>query len=186
MTESDFPHLPPSLKMGRTQRNIVVMGVAGCGKSTIGLMLAGRLGYVYAEGDEFHTQANRDKMHAGHPLNDDDRAPWLQSIADWMTAEAEAGRSTVVSCSALKRKYRDVLRSAKGRTVFVHIAPPEDLNRARLEARTGHFMNPALLDSQYATLEELEPDEEGVTITNPGTPEEVFVEAMERLAEIEW
>lgn len=183
MSESDLPKLPapPSVK---TPLNIVVMGVAGSGKTTIGMMLAGKLGYVYAEGDEFHTQHNRDKQAAGIPLNDEDRKPWLESIRDWVKAENAVGHSTVVSCSALRRVYRDILRENGGRTVFVHIAPPKELNKERIEARKGHFMNPALLGSQYATLEALSDDEVGFVVDNPGTPEEVFVDAYIGLTKI--
>ena len=100
MSESDIPHLPaPPRAKGPV--NIVVMGVAGSGKTTIGMMLGGKLGYVYAEGDEFHTQANRDKQASGLPLDDADRQPWLEAIRDWMRAENAVGHSTVVSCSAL-------------------------------------------------------------------------------------
>ena len=97
MSESDIPVLPPAPR-SRGPVNVVVMGVAGSGKTTVGMMLAAKLGYVYAEGDEFHTQANRDKQEAGIPLDDHDRQPWLESIRDWMRAENAAGHSTVVSC----------------------------------------------------------------------------------------
>ena len=183
MSESDIPHLPaPPRAKGPV--NIVVMGVAGSGKTTIGMMLAGKLGYVYAEGDEFHTQANRDKQASGLPLDDADRQPWLEAIRDWMRAENAVGHSTVVSCSALKRKYRDTLRENGARTVFAHVAPPKDLNAERMEKRRGHFMNPSLLSNQYATLERLEDDELGFVVDNPGPPEEVFVETYTRLADL--
>ncbi|UNX54746.1 gluconokinase [Georgenia sp. TF02-10] len=162
-------------------RHLVVMGVSGGGKTTLAMMLAGKLGYVFAEGDEFHPQANRDKMASGTPLDDDDRAPWLASIQKWMTAEARVGHSTVVTCSALKKKYRDVLRGAEGRTVFVHMAPPTDLTLDRMKHRQGHYMPPSLLDSQIATLEELEPDENGFKVTNTGSPREVLAEVLDQL-----
>ena len=101
-----------------------------------------------------------------------------------MRAENAVGHSTVVSCSALKRKYRDTLRENGARTVFAHVAPPEDLNAERMEKRRGHFMNPSLLSNQYATLERLEDDELGFVVDNPGTPEEVFVEVYTRLADL--
>ena len=101
-----------------------------------------------------------------------------------MRAENAVGHSTVVSCSALKRKYRDTLRENGARTVFAHVAPPKDLNAERMEKRRGHFMNPSLLSNQYATLERLEDDELGFVVDNPGTPEEVFVETYTRLADL--
>ncbi|MDO4887720.1 MAG: gluconokinase [Actinomycetaceae bacterium] len=183
MSESDIPELP-SVPRGKSPRNVVVMGVAGSGKTTIGMMLAGKLGFVYAEGDEFHTQANRDKQHAGIPLNDEDRQPWLESIRDWMRTENAVGHSTVVSCSALKRKYRDILRESGSRTIFVHVAPPRDLNEERIRSRIGHFMNPDLLVDQYATLEDLEPDEDGFVVDDPGAPEDVFYSAYVGLVEL--
>lgn len=181
MSESAATEIAPWPKKSGGPRHVVVMGVSGSGKTTVAMMLAGKLGYVFAEGDEFHSQANRDKMHAGHPLNDDDRAPWLKSIQEWMSAEARAGHSTVVACSALRKKYRDVLRAAEGNTIFVHVHPPVELTAERMEARAGHFMPPTLLDSQVATLEELEPDERGFKITSTGAPEEVLVEVLEQL-----
>lgn len=123
MTEVPTTEMSPLPKRSRGPRHVVVMGVSGGGKTTLAMMLAGKLGYVFAEGDEFHSQANREKMGSGTPLDDDDRAPWLQSIQDWMTAEARAGHSTVVTCSALRKRYRDVLRGAEGHAVFVHMAP---------------------------------------------------------------
>ena len=181
MSESDIPVLPPAPR-SRGPVNVVVMGVAGSGKTTVGMMLAAKLGYVYAEGDEFHTQANRDKQEAGIPLDDHDRQPWLESIRDWMRAENAAGHSTVVSCSALKMKYRDTLRNCPTRTVFVHVAPPRSLNEQRIKARKGHFMNPDLLVNQYETLEDLEYDELGFVVDEAGAPEEVFAAAYTKLA----
>ncbi|GAA4285747.1 gluconokinase [Georgenia daeguensis] len=181
MTEATTTELSPWPKKARGPRHLVVMGVSGGGKSTIAMMLAGKLGYVFAEGDEFHSEANREKMRSGNPLNDDDRAPWLQSIQEWMTAEARVGHSTVVTCSALRRKYRDVLRGAEGSTIFVHMAPPVDLTLERMEARQGHYMPPSLLTSQIDTLEELEPDEDGFKVFNVGTPTQVLGEVLEQL-----
>lgn len=173
----------PIPRLGDKPRNYIVMGVAGCGKTTIGMMLAGKIGYIYAEGDEFHTKANRDKMGSGHPLTDEDRWPWLDSIMRWMTAENNVGHSTVVSCSALRKVYRDVLRQATGDTYFVHISPPRELNEARLAARAGHFMKADMLISQYNTLEALEDDEAGVVITNPGEPIDVFQDVLKAINE---
>jgi len=181
MTEATTTELSPWPKKARGPRHLVVMGVSGGGKSTIAMMLAGKLGYVFAEGDEFHSEANREKMRSGNPLNDDDRAPWLESIQEWMTAEARVGHSTVVTCSALRRRYRDVLRGAEGSTIFVHMAPPVDLTLERMEARQGHYMPASLLTSQIDTLEELEPDEDGFKVFNVGTPTQVLGEVLEHL-----
>ncbi|GAA4427122.1 gluconokinase, GntK/IdnK-type [Georgenia halophila] len=157
------------------------MGVSGSGKTTIAVDLAKELGYVFAEGDEFHSDANRAKMSSGVPLDDDDRAPWLAAIRDWMTQQAREGQSTVLTCSALRHRYRDVLRAAEGRTIFVHMAPPADVTTGRIGSRKGHYMPPSLLQSQIDTLEELGPDEEGIAIRSTGTPEEVLTEVLDRL-----
>ncbi|WP_447925899.1 gluconokinase [Georgenia muralis] len=181
MTEVPTTEMSPLPKRSRGPRHVVVMGVSGGGKTTLAMMLAGKLGYVFAEGDEFHSQANREKMGSGTPLDDDDRAPWLQSIQDWMTAEARAGHSTVVTCSALRKRYRDVLRGAEGNAVFVHMAPPVDLTLERMKVREGHYMPPSLLTSQVQTLEELEDDEAGFKVTSTGAPTEVLAAVLAQL-----
>ena len=147
-----------------TSTHLVVMGVAGCGKSTIAQGLRDRLGWPLAEGDDLHPAANIAKMSSGTPLTDEDRWPWLDAIANWTAAEDAAGRSTIVTCSALRRVYRDRLRQAPGRTVFVHLVGSPELLAERLATRPGHFMPPSLLPSQLATLEQLEPDEEGIVL----------------------
>lgn len=144
--------------------HVVVMGVSGSGKTTLAQILSARLGRVVAEADEFHPPENIAKMSAGVPLNDEDRGPWLAALRDWLTEQAAAGRSTVVTCSALRRSYRDVLRSARGRVRFVHLSPAADLLSRRMAARTGHFMPPSLLPSQLATLEPLAGDEDGLVL----------------------
>lgn len=147
-----------------TNVHLVVMGVAGSGKSTVARELRDQLGWELAEGDDFHPPDNIAKMSAGVPLTDEDRWPWLDLIAEW-TAEQEAeGRSTIVTCSALRRVYRDRLRNHGGRTLFVHLVGSPELLEHRLASRSGHFMPPTLLPSQLATLEPLEPDEEGITL----------------------
>ena len=155
--------------------HFVMMGVCGCGKTTAALALQRLLnGCPYAEGDEFHTQENRDKMGAGIPLTDEDRYPWLCRLRDWMTERSrERAAYSVVTCSALKRSYRDILRGAEGKVVFVHLTPPQEVNLQRMMARKGHYMKAGMLDSQLEILEELDADEYGVKIGNPGTPEEV-------------
>jgi gluconokinase len=156
----------------------VVMGVSGSGKSTVGRALAERLGVPYAEGDDLHPAANREKMASGQPLTDEDRWPWLRLIAGWIGEHAEAGG--VVTCSALKRAYRDLLRdAAPGEVVFVHLAGDRELIGRRIGARTGHFMPPALLDSQFAALEPLAGDEPGVTVDVALSPE-VIVDRVTR------
>ncbi len=154
--------------------HFVIMGVCGSGKTTAAQALQKQLqGCPYAEGDDFHTQANRDKMGAGIPLTDADRTPWLESLRDWMDAQAQAGAAySVVTCSALKHIYRDILRGAEGRVAFVHLAPPHDVNLRRMTARKGHYMKAGMLDSQLEILEELTADEYGVKIVNDGTPAE--------------
>ncbi|CAL9595640.1 gluconokinase [Streptomyces sp. enrichment culture] len=155
----------------KTPHVVVVMGVAGTGKTTIGPLLAARYGVPYAEGDDFHPRANIDKMTAGTPLTDDDRWPWLDAIGAW--AHGRAGEGGVVSCSALKRSYRDRLRAAAPGVVFVHLTGDRALVEDRMSHRQGHFMPTALLDSQFATLQPLERDESGVAVDVTGSPEEI-------------
>ncbi|MET9804186.1 gluconokinase [Streptomyces sp. NPDC006368] len=162
---------------------VVVMGVAGTGKTTIGPLVAERLGVPYAEGDDFHPEANIAKMSAGTPLDDDDRWPWLDAIGQW--AQGRAGLGGVVSGSALKRAYRDRLRAAAPGVVFLHLTGDRALIEERMTARKGHFMPTALLDSQFATLQPLGDDEAGVAVDVSGTPEEITdraVAALRRLA----
>ena len=132
---------------------VVVAGVSGSGKSVIGRALAARLGCAFEEGDDLHPAANIAKMAAGIPLDDADRRPWLDAVAAWIERLADPGENGVVSCSALKRAYRDRLRGAAKSLVFVMLDPPVASLRARLATRAGHFMPPDLLDSQLATLE---------------------------------
>jgi gluconokinase len=143
---------------------LVVMGVTGCGKSTVASLIASRTGWALAEGDDFHPVASVAQMAAGYPLDDRLRAPWLAAIASWLGQRAARGESAVVSCSALRRPYRDVLRRAGPGVRMVHLAGPYELVAQRLATRRGHFMSPKLLDSQYAALELLGPDEPGITL----------------------
>ncbi|WP_424809740.1 gluconokinase [Rhodococcus sp. 27YEA15] len=144
------------------------MGVSGSGKSTVGGMLAGAMGWDLQEGDDLHPQSNIDKMAAGHPLDDDDRWPWLEKIAHWIREHTDAGRPGIVTCSALKRSYRDVLRGEH--VVFVHLAGSRDQIGQRLTARLDHYMPASLLDSQISTLETLEPDEQSIVVDVGGSP----------------
>lgn len=153
---------------------IVVMGVAGTGKSTVGQRLADRLGVAYVEGDDQHPPENVAKMSEGVPLTDADRLPWLERLAGILARSREEGRTSVVTCSALRRRYRDVLRAETLCAVFfVHLDAPEAVLRDRMSRRTRHFMPTSLLRSQLDTLEPLEPDEYGVRVDVSGPLEAV-------------
>jgi gluconokinase len=158
-----------------TPHVVVVMGVSGTGKSTVGRLLADEFGVPYAEADEFHPPANIAKMSSGIPLEDSDREPWLDAIGAW--AASRAGLGGVVSCSALKRAYRDRLRAAAPGLFFVHLAGDRALIAERLAQRRGHFMPGALLDSQFATLEPLQADEYGTTAFVMAAPEAITAQA---------
>lgn len=140
---------------------IVVMGVSGSGKSTVGAALAQRLRVPFADADDFHPPANIAKMTAGEPLNDDDRYPWLEAIGEWLAQHGDGG---VMSCSALKRKYRDQLRRHCPDVEFLHLSGTPEVIGRRQASRPGHFMPASLLASQFATLEPLEADERGTAI----------------------
>lgn len=140
---------------------LVVMGVSGSGKSTVGAALAQRLGVPFADADDFHPAANIAKMTAGIPLDDEDRGPWLDAIGEWLAAHPEGA---VMSCSALKRSYRDRLRHHAHRVEFLHLAGSRAVIARRQASRPGHFMPASLLTSQFATLEPLEPDERGTVV----------------------
>ncbi|WP_029429527.1 gluconokinase [Blastococcus sp. URHD0036] len=161
---------------------IVVMGVSGSGKSTVAAELVSRLGWQFAEGDEFHPPANVEKMRAGTPLDDDDRWPWLRRLAEWIGEHEAAGTSVVVTCSALKRSYRDLLRDGHPSVWFAHVTADPDLIRGRVEQRQGHYMPPSLLDSQLATLEQLEPDEPGAAISGAGAAADVAASVISALS----
>ncbi|MFD5101249.1 gluconokinase [Streptomyces albidochromogenes] len=162
---------------------VVVMGVAGTGKTTIGPLLAGRLGVPYAEGDDFHPPANIAKMSAGTPLDDADRRPWLDAIGAW--AHARSGLGGVVSSSALKRAYRDRLRAAAPGAVFLHLTGDRELIEGRMRERRGHFMPTALLDSQYDALQPLQGDEAGVSVDVSGSPEDITERAVAALRRLD-
>ena len=140
---------------------IVVMGVSGSGKSTVGAALAQRLRVPFADGDDFHPPANIAKMTAGQPLDDDDRYPWLEAIGRWLADHHDGG---VMSCSALKRKYRDQMRRHCADVEFLHLSGTPEVISKRQASRPGHFMPASLLQSQFATLEPLDPDERGIAI----------------------
>jgi gluconokinase len=143
---------------------IVVMGVSGSGKTTVGTLLAARLGWPYAEADDLHSPENIAKMASGHPLTDADRRPWLEAIAGWIDSRAAAGGSGVVTCSALKRSYRDFLRGNRHTVRIVYLAGSRDVIARRLTGRQGHFFTAELLDSQFADLEPPTPDEAVISV----------------------
>lgn len=151
---------------------IVVMGVSGSGKSTLGAALAQRLTVPFADADAFHSDASIAKMAAGKPLNDEDRYPWLEALGEWLARHGDGG---VMSCSALKRKYRDQLRAHCPPVEFLHLSGDRESIARRLSGRRGHFMAPSLLESQFDTLEPLGPDEQGITI-DVGEPLDAVVE----------
>lgn len=155
------------------------MGVSGAGKSSVAALLAGRLGWPFAEGDDMHPQANIDKMAAGHPLDDADRRPWLERVAGWIRERVAAGEGGIVTCSALKRRYRDALRGPG--VLFVYLTSTKEEIAARLVARHGHFMPAALLDSQFADLEPPEPDEHALTVLVTGSAQQTAEEILRRL-----
>lgn len=160
---------------------LVVMGVSGSGKTTLAGHAAARLGWPFAEGDEFHPAANVEKMRAGRPLSDTDRRPWLRALAGWIGAREAANENAVLTCSALRRTYRDVLRRGHPSVRFVHVTASADTIRARLERRRGHYMPASLLDSQLALLEPLAPDEPGLTLPGDDPPEVVLAALLARL-----
>lgn len=148
--------------MTRLEHCVVVMGVSGCGKTTVANALAKRCDFVFLEGDQFHPKANVEKMSRGEPLNDQDRHPWLIHLGDLIAATPSR---IILSCSALKRQYRDLIRSRVSRPVaFLHLHASYEVLWARVTARQNHFMPPELLQSQFDTLEPLEADELGVVI----------------------
>lgn len=155
---------------GDTPRVIVVMGVSGSGKSTIGTLLAARLGWDFADGDDLHPAANVAKMAAGHPLDDADRRPWLANVAEWIERHLRSERPGVIACSALRRAYRDALRGEG--VVFVYLAGSREQIRRRLVARHGHYMPATLLDSQLDALEPPGRDECAIAVDiGPDAPE---------------
>ena len=145
--------------LANTVSVVIVMGVSGSGKSTIASMLAHKLGWAYEDGDWFHPKSNVDKMHAGQPLTDEDRKPWLEAIARRIDALRKDGQHAVIACSALKRAYRDILVGARPDVRLVYLKGAHDLIARRVATRHGHFMPPELLDSQFAALEEPRADE---------------------------
>ncbi len=152
---------------------IVLMGVSGCGKTTVGTKLASHLGWEYQEGDALHPQENILKMSDGMPLNDEDRKPWIARVTDWINSHCLAGRDGVISCSALKKSYRQTITSKQNDVYLVYLRGTRELLSRRLTQRRDHFMPPDLLDSQLDLLEEPSADERAIVVTIDRTPNDI-------------
>ena len=163
---------------------LILMGVSGCGKSTIGHLLADRLGWPLLEGDEFHSAANIAKMRQAIPLNDTDRRPWLEAIATHLADWSARQQPGIVTCSALKRVYRDCLTADCPNACFVYLKGNPELIRPRLVGRFGHFMPVNLLESQFAALQEPGSDEKAITVMVDRPPDAVAAEIQKRLADL--
>jgi len=160
---------------------VIVMGVSGSGKSTVAALLAGALGCQFQEGDDLHPPENVAKMHAGEPLTDADRAPWLRKIAEEIEGWRARGQSGVLTCSALKRAYRDIIIADRPGVALVYLEGSRELIGRRMAARHEHFMPLALLDSQFATLEAPTPDEHPITVEVGAKPADIVAEIVRRL-----
>ena len=160
---------------------VVVMGVSGAGKSTIGALLAGRLGWDYEDADWFHPAANVEKMHSGKPLTDEDRRPWLHAIAAWIDTTRRAGGHGVIACSALKRAYRDILVGSRRDVRIVYLKGERELVAHRTALRHGHFMPASLLDSQFATLQEPGADERPIVVSIDARPHAIVDTVLAKL-----
>ena len=164
---------------------VVVMGVSGSGKTTLGRLLARRRGVPFVEGDDLHPAENIARMSAGEPLDDEDRRPWLQALADRIRAATRSGEGAVISCSALRYEYRRLFRAAGPGVWFLHLDLDPGVARARIAQRSGHFMPAVLLDSQYGTLEPLRAGEPGLTVDAAAGRGVVLEAAEAALAEFE-
>lgn len=161
---------------------LIIMGVQGCGKSTIGELLALELGQPFYDGDDLHSESAKAKMGAGLALTDMDREPWLRTIADLTASEQGLGHDPVIGCSALKRSYRDTLRSKVGSTRFIHLSGSYEVMLTRIGGRHHEYMPTTLLASQFETLQELEDDEPGMTVSVELTPKEIVTQILAYLA----
>jgi carbohydrate kinase (thermoresistant glucokinase family) len=161
---------------------VILMGVSGSGKSTVGALLALRLHWDFEDGDWFHPAGNVEKMHKGIPLTDDDRRPWLHAIADWIDRTRRSGGHSVLACSALKRRYRDVLIGDRRDVRLVHLKGEEALIARRIATRHEHFMPPALLHSQFEALEEPGPDERPIIASIEPAPREIVARIVSSLS----
>lgn len=158
---------------------VIVMGVSGSGKTTVGEALAQRTEWAFMEGDSLHPPANVEKMRAGHPLDDDDRWPWLRRIGDWVDNNGPGG--AVITCSALKRRYRDLMSADRPRMFFLHLSGTQERIAERVSHRKHEYMPASLLASQFADLEPLQPDERGLTVDATQPPAEIIQEVLPRL-----
>lgn len=169
------------LGISRRPSVLIMMGVSGSGKSTVGTLLAKTLQWEFGDADSFHPPANVEKMRKGIPLTDDDRWPWLRAIAAWIDKKRAAGACWVVGCSALKRRYRDILIGERTDVRLVYLKGSEDLIARRMATRRGHFMPPSLLSSQFAALEEPGPDERPITVSIEPQPHEIVAQILSLL-----
>ena len=160
---------------------IIVMGVSGSGKTTIGTLLAKTLQWEFGDADSFHPAANVDKMQKGIPLTDEDRWPWLRAVAGWIDKTRAAGACGVIACSALKRRYRDILVGERADVRLVYLKGSEELIARRMAIRHGHFMPPSLLSSQLAALEEPRPDERPIIVPIEPQPREIVAQILSLL-----
>jgi gluconokinase/shikimate kinase len=160
---------------------LVVMGVSGSGKTTVASMLAHRLRWPFQEGDDLHPESNIEKMRAGHPLSDQDRTPWLELIADWVDKRLDAGQNGIITCSALKRAYRDVINRRHQGVVFIFLDGSRKTVALRLASRHGHFMPPLLLKSQFEDLERPAPDEPAIRFDVDAPPQRIVDAVIEKL-----
>jgi carbohydrate kinase (thermoresistant glucokinase family) len=161
---------------------LVVMGVSGSGKTTVAEGLSARLGWPFLEGDSLHPESNVAKMSSGQPLTDEDRWPWLELVADWVAERVAAGEDGIVTCSALKRSYRDVISRDSDAVVFVHLTGERRTLEERMRTRTGHFMPPGMLASQLETLEDPSSDERSLRVAIEQEPDEIVEAVVSGLA----
>jgi gluconokinase len=164
---------------------VIVMGVSGCGKSTVGALLASRLHWEFEDADWFHPAANVDKMHSGIPLTDEDRWPWLAAVAAWIDKTRRSGGHDVIACSALKRRYRDVLIGDRADVRLVYLKGDEALIARRIATRHEHFMPPTLLHSQFEALEEPGSDENPIVVSIEPRPREITEQIISALKTVE-
>lgn len=181
---SEFPMEKQSKNSAAGSRRYVVMGVSGSGKSEIGRRLARRLGIAYEEGDDFHSPESVAKMGAGIPLNDSDRHEWLLALQSIIRGAFERNEELVLSCSALKRRYRDLLRGGDPELIFIHLQGDRDLIAGRMKQRTGHFMPAVLLESQLRDLEPLAPDERAIHVDVAASPDEIVDQIVAQIAAV--